>query len=439
MRARAGPGLRRALGPGMLAVLVVGDILGAGIYILVGEVAAEVGGLAWLAFLGAFALAAVTASSYVELVTKYPSAAGSAHYVDRAFRRPFPTFLVGVAVVAATLSATSTTARAAGGDYLAELVELPVTPVAVAAVVGLSLVNHWGISESARANLVMTVVELAGLLLVIVVGAIAVAVGDGDPGRALESGGAEPGALGLLGAIALAFFAFLGFEDSVHLSEEVRDPARAYPRALLGGLAVTGVVYLLVTLVAAMVVAPAVLADSSGPLLEVVSAAPVQVPPELFSVIALVAVLNTALLTLVTASRLVYGLADQGALPRALAWVHPGRRTPTTAVVATGVVAALLAATGELGGLAETTVVLLLLVFAAVNVSVLVLRRDTVDRPHWSAPALLPVVGAVASVVLAGYRLVEGAATVSLRAALLVGAGCLLYVVNRRFARIGGR
>ena len=425
------PALRRTLGTWSLFVFVVGDIFGAGIYLLVGVVEAEVGGLVWLPFLLAFVVAALTAGSYAELATRFPDAAGSAHYIDRAFGRPLLTAVVGLAVVASGLTAAATASRAVGGRYLAAFVDLPAAPVAVGVIAALTLLNHIGVKESARANVVMTAVEAGGLALVIVVGVAALAAGDGDPSRALDAGGTDPGVLGLLGATALAFFALLGFEDSVHLAEEVQDPVRSYPRALLGGLALTGAVYVVVTVIAAMVVPPGTMAGSTGPLLEVVDVGPLAVPRRLFSAIALAAVTNTALIALVTASRLLFGLGRGGTLPARLGRVHPRRRTPTAAVLVAGGVAAVLAATGELAGLAETTVVLLLCVFAIVDVSVLVLRRRPDEPPGFTVPRAVPALGAVVSVALVVDRLLDGGWPLAARLVALVGAGFVVHLVVR--------
>lgn len=422
--------LPRVISRPMLLVFVIGDILGAGIYAVVGEVAGTVGGAVWAAFLLAFALALLTAFAYAELVTKYPVAAGAALYVNRAFSRPFVTFVVAVAVMASGVTSASTAARAFGGDYLSAFVEVPIVPVALGFVIALEFVNFLGISHSIRLNLVFTLIEVVGLLFIIGIGVAAVAGGTGDPGRVLEFRGDEAVPLLLLSGAGLAFFSFVGFEDSVNLAEETRDPVRSFPLALFGGLAVSLVVYLLVTLTATTVVDAETLAGSDGPLLEVVRAGAPALDGRVFAVVALIAVSNTALINLIMASRLLYGLARQGIVPAVFARVHGSRRTPWIAIVATALVAAVLVATGDLEGLASTTVVLLLVVFTLVNVSVLVLRRDPVEGPHYRAPTALPAVGAVASAGLVVYRLVDEPADVG-RAAILLLAGVALWVVNR--------
>jgi amino acid transporter len=445
------PALKRSIGRTVLLLFVVGDILGAGIYALTGTVAAEVGGAIWVPFLAAFVLAALTATAYAELVARYPQAAGAALYANRAFRRPFLTFLVAFAVMMSGITSASAAARAFGGDYLAELLPFGV-PTVVAAWVFLALitaVNVLGVSESVRVNVVLTLIEATGLLVIIGIGVVALVRGEGDPGRALELHTEGAAWMGVLGGAALAFYALLGFEDSVNLAEEARHPRRDYPRALFGGLAIAGVIYLAVAFTASMLVETDVLVGSTGPLLEVVKVAGVVFPAWLFALIALLAVMNTALINMMMASRLVYGMARERIVPAFLGRVHARRRTPVTAIAFTVVLALTLTATGDLGDLADTTVLLLLLVFAVVNVAVLVLRRrpeegaDASERVEgdsersFRAPTWAPVVGAVVSVVLAS-PLTGRDASVYARAGVLLAVGVVLYLVNRLVGRRDG-
>ncbi|SDQ32143.1 APC family permease [Thermostaphylospora chromogena] len=421
--------LKRVIGRKVLLLFVVGDILGAGIYALVGKVAGHVGGMIWLPFLIAFALATLTATSYAELVGKYPQAAGAALYTHKAFATPFFTFLVAFAVLMSGITSASAAARAFGGDYLAEWITLPALVGALAFLGLITLVNFAGISESIKVNVTLTIIEALGLLLIVAIGVYALFTGGGEPGRALEFHPSTGVLTGAVGGTALAFYALLGFEDSVNLAEEAKDPQRDYPRALFGGLAVTAVIYLLVAFTATMMVDTATLERSTGPLLEVVRAAGFTFPPKLFALIALLAVGNTALINMIMASRLVYGMARQRIVPPVLAVVHPTRATPWVAILFTLAIAVALVATGDIGGLADTTVLLLVCVFAVVNVAVLVLRKDVVAHHHYRAPTWAPVLGAVVCVVL--VLPIGRDAGVYLRAVILVAIGVVLWFVNR--------
>lgn len=420
--------LTRAISRNMLLLLVVGDVLGAGIYALIGEVGGRVGGAIWASFLLALALALFTAFGYAELVTKYPQAAGAALYANKAWRNPFVTFLVAFTVVCSGLTSAATLSRAFGGDYLATFVDAPVVLVGVVFLLVVAIVNFRGISESSRVNVVLTVIEVAGLLLVVVVGVAAIVEGGGgvDAGRALELKDGEALIPALFGGAGLAFYALIGFEDTVNLAEETREPNRTYPRALFGGLLIAGVLYLVVTVVASVVVPTGRLVESDGPLLEVVETGPLSLSPDLFSAIALFALANGALINMVMASRLVYGMAREGILPAGLGLVHGRRHTPWVAIVVTTAAAIVLVASGDLGGLADTTVLLLLVVFTAVNIAVLVLRRDPVAHAHFQAPTALPVVGAVVSLAV---MTTKDWATFA-RAGILLAVGVAAWIVN---------
>jgi len=422
--------LQRAIGGRMLVVFIVGDILGAGIYALVGKLAGLVGGAVWLPLLIGFAVASLTAASYAELVGKYPKAAGAALYTHRAWGKPFLTFIVAFAVLMSGVSSASTAALAFGGNYLAALVTAPPMLGALGFLAAVTLINFIGISESVKVNLVLTIIEASGLVIVLVLGAIGIARGEGEPARALTIDAPDGAFLGVIGATALGFYAMIGFEDSVNLAEEAEEPHRTFPVALFLGIAITGVIYVLISLVAVILVEPASLATSSGPLLDVVAAAGVNFPPQVFAVIALLAIGNTALINMIMASRLLYGMANEGIVPRPFARVHAKRKTPIVAIGFTVLVAAALTATGSVAELAETTVLLLLLVFALVNVAVLVLRKKPVEHPHFRTHKVAAVVGAIASLVLAS-PLTGREPRAYLIAAILVGTGALLWLINR--------
>jgi APA family basic amino acid/polyamine antiporter len=425
----AGPedgGLRRAITPALLLFFIVGDILGGGIYARVGQVAAETGGAIWVAFALALVMAAFTAGSYAELVGKYPRAGGAGLYVHRAFGHPFLSFIVAFAVVASGIASASALARAFGGDYLSAFVDVPVVLTALGLVALIAAVNLRGIEESVKINVVFTLVEMGGLVLIVVVAAVAIAGGDAEPARAFEfKENASMLGAALAGA-AIAFYALIGFEDSVNVAEETQDPPRTYPKALLGALAIAGTLYLFVTIGASMVVPTDDLAASSGALLEVIRQGPLDIPEKLFAAIGLLALSNGALINMIMASRLLYGMAQEGVVPGPFATVLPSRRTPWFAIAFTSAVAAVLVATGDLGSLADTTVALLVVVFGIVNVCVLVLRRERVDHEHFRVPSLVPIVGVGISLAL----LTQIEAATYGRAALLVSLGVALWIVN---------
>jgi APA family basic amino acid/polyamine antiporter len=405
--------LRRAISGKLLYLFILGDVLGAGIYALVGQMAEQAGGMIWLPLALALLLALLTAASYAELVTKYPRAGGAAVFAHRAYRSDLVSFVVGFCMLAAGLVSVGGLALAFSGEYLTQFVDVPAVPAALVFLALVAALNLRGISESLGANMVMTVIELSGLLLVIVLGAVVVGRGDGDLGRVVElPEGASP-VPAVLGAALLAFYSFVGFETSANVAEET-------------GLVTAGVVYVLVGVAVSAAVPTAQLVGSSGPLLEVVRVADVGVPDWAFGLIALVAVANGALLTSIMTSRLTYGMASEGLLPSALRRVLPRRRSPWAAILVTTAVSMALAVTGDLETLANTVVLLLLVVFVSTNTAVLVLRRDRVDHDHFRVPAVLPVLALVSCVVLL-TRLDGG---VWVRGLVLVAIGLALYGIT---------
>ncbi|MGF0316375.1 APC family permease [Nocardia fluminea] len=235
--------LKRAVTTPLLFFFILGDVLGAGVYVLVGNIARESGGAVWLPLLSALVLAALTAGSYAELATKYPRAGGSASYVTTAFGPAAGSF-IGFCMLAAGVVSVAALARAFAGDYLRALVSVPTLVVVVIFLALLAALNIRGIKESLGANVVATAVELGGLLLIIGAGAWVMLRGDADLDRLTQVGAAEHGAVGaVLAGTVLAFYSFVGFETSVNLAEEVKDPRRSYPTALFGALLTAGVVY----------------------------------------------------------------------------------------------------------------------------------------------------------------------------------------------------
>jgi amino acid transporter len=413
--------------------MVIGDMLGTGIYALTGDVAGQVGGAAWLAFGGAFLVAMFTATSYLELVGKYPHAAGAALYAQRAFNSRFLTFLVGFAVMCSALTSVGAASRTFAG-YFQEFAVAPLVVLVPIFVVALALLNFRGVAESVKVNVVMTCIELGGLLIVIAIGAWALSHGIGTASHALEfNAGAEPFALVVSGA-ALAFFAIVGFEDSVNMVEETKDPQRTFPRAFFIGISITGAVYMLVAFFTTALVPIDVLRDSNQDLLEVVRIGAPWFPLVLFSFIAMVAVSNTSLINLMMASRLLYGMARERALPAVFGTVHARRRTPWVAIIVTTVIALTLASWSGVRTLGGTTALLLLCVFALVNVSVLALRKQTVSHAHYRAPTWCPILGFGSCVYLASPLAGRDPAQYRIAGALLL-LGLALFGLSRLIDR----
>ncbi|NQX10828.1 APC family permease [Microbacteriaceae bacterium VKM Ac-2855] len=446
------PELKRVLGPKLLLLFVVGDILGTGIYALTGQVAAEVGGAAWLPFLIAFVVATITACSYLELVTKYPQAAGAALYAHKAFGIHFVTFLVCFTVMASGITSASAASGAFASNFAIGFglgdgsgTRLTIALIFMACI---ALINLRGVAESVGLNVVLTLIELSGLLLVIFVSFFAVFGGQADFSRvvAFETPEDKSLLLAISTATSLAFFAMVGFEDSVNMAEETKDPSRIFPKVMLSGLGITAVVYILVSTLAVAVVPVGELAGNDTPLVTVVETAAPDFPiSTLLPFISLFAVANSALINMMMASRLLYGMSNQGVLPLFLGNVLRGRRTPWAAILFTTVIALALTAYVSrdpsdpiavlLGG---TTSLLLLAVFAVVNVAVLVLRRQPVEHRHFRTPTALPIIGTLACVHLV-LPWTSGRAVEQYEIALvLLAVGVLLWLVTFIDRRVRG-
>ncbi|MGH3941326.1 MAG: APC family permease [Pseudonocardiaceae bacterium] len=427
--------LKRVIGPKLLFFFVLGDILGTGIYALTGNVAGQVGGALWIPFVGAFLVAFLTAFSYLELVGRYPQAAGAALYTNRAFGIPFLTFIVAFAVMSSGITSASSAAVAFGKTYLNELLEfitLPTSAVAIVFILLLALVNFRGVGESLKINVVLTCIELSGLLIIIAIGVYAVGTGAGVPGRLTEIDTTDSGVLlAITSATALAFFAMVGFEDSVNMAEECKNPAKIFPRAMLLGMGAAGLIYVLVAITSSLLVPAKRLAEvTSDALLEVVKIGAPGFPLDLFAVIGLLAVINSALINMLMASRLVYGMSREQIIPRMLGTVHPTRRTPWVSILFTSAIAVVLVSFVPLDDLAGTTSLLLLAVFTLVNIACLVLRRQPVTHEHYHAPTWTPWLGAL----LCGYLATPLSGRDPyhyLLAGVLLGVGVLLWLVNR--------
>ncbi len=392
--------LKRSITTLLLFFFIVGDTLGAGIYTLVGSMAKDVGGAIWLPLLIALVLALLTAGTYAELITKYPHAGGAARYAERAFKKPFVTFLIGFLMLSSGITTSAALANAFAGDYLQALVSVPQVPVTLVFIGLLIAVNLRGVKESLMANVGATLIEMTGLLIIIIVAAIVIGGGGGDVSRVTTFAEGVPPMQGAFAASITAFFSFLGFEAAANMAEEVKDPTKSYPKALFGAILTAGVVYMLIALGAAIVVPTEQLANSQGPLLEVINASGLSFPPWLFAAIALVAIGNGALLFMVMASRATYGLAEAHLLPPIFGQVAPTRRTPWMAILVVGGATMAMSFVGDVGMLADTTVLLLVLVFISANVSALVLKKDKVDHEHFKVPSIVSVLALIASVGL---------------------------------------
>ena len=429
--------LRRRLGLFALIAYGVGDILGAGIYALVGKIAGIAGPASWLAFGVALLVAALTALSYAELASRFPRSGGESYFCQRAFGSPSFALLIGWLVLCSGVVSLATVSRAMAGYLLQLFSAEPSNALEFAAIVLfltlLGGLNFWGIRQSSRANVICTSVEVFGLLLVIVVGVSFLA--SNAPGPVAQAA-SWPAWTSIGQAAAVAFFAFIGFEDMVNVAEEVRSPKRNLPIAIVAALLIAGAIYIAVVWVATMVISAQELAASSAPLLSVVQRAAPVIPAWTFTAVALFAVANTGLLNFIMASRLLYGMGCQGLVPEQLSRVHSKTNTPHWSILLVFVAGLGLAASGTLVHLAGTTSVLLLVVFLSVNVGLVWIKRsESTSRRGFAIPIAVPVLAAVASAVLICFVPSQSL----LSAGIVIALGIALVLANRMRGKVSIR
>jgi len=430
-RGRGGAILKREIGFWEATVYGIGLILGAGIYALIGEAAGMAGNALWMSFvLGALA-ASFTGLSYMELISMFPKAAAEYVYVKNAFRSRMLAFNIGWVEIFTDVIATSAVSLGFAG-YFSALFSTPIVPVAMALIAAMSVVNFLGIRESSRMNFVFSGVELGGLLFVILLAALF-----GRSGMAAIDYFEMPnGATGVFGAAALIFFAYLGFEELANMAEEAKDARRMLPKALMVSVAVTTVVYVLVS-VAVVSLAPwQELSSSQAPLALAVSKVFGDKAFWLMSVIALFATANTVLIGLIVGSRCIYGMAKDGSLPRQLADVHRDRGTPWVAVAAAMLLAMAFVMLGNIGIVASVTDMGTFYIFSLVNAAAITLRyRMPNAKRAFKTPLnlgrfpLVPAAGLLFTIALASHLRVD---------AILIGAGLVAagVVVHMLYAGV---
>lgn len=391
--------LRRGLGLWHAVLYGLGVTIGAGIYVLIAPAAALAGMAAPIAFILAAALMAPTAASFAELAGRMPVAAGEAAYVMAGLRSERASTATGLLVVAIAI-ATSATISVGSAGYIRAFVDLPEPVVIAGVVIAMGLIAVWGIVESVTFAALMTLVEVGGLVMIAVLGTLA---GPDLIARLPEAVPALSDGVAWRGVLAtglIAVFAFIGFEGIVNIAEEVESPARTLPRAIFLTLALTTLLYVIVIWVALVAVGPGELTGSSAPLALVFERLS-GLEPWVMSAIAVVATLNGIIVSMIMASRVLYGLAHRGQIPHLFSRIHPATRTPVIGTVFTIALVLVLALLVPLEGLAELSSRLTLAMFAVVNLALVLIRWREEAPPTgiYRAPRFVPIAGVVTTVL----------------------------------------
>jgi len=425
-------GLARRIGFFSLVIYGVGDMVGAGIYGTVGVAAGVMGNAVWMAFFVSMVAAMLTGLSYASLASRYPRAAGAAYITHRAYGWPLLSYVVGLAVAVSGM-----TSMAAGSNIFAQTLhavfpEWPVPLLIGGFILALTVLNLAGIKESLRANLLCTTVEVGGLVFVIVTG---LRFWGSVNYLELPQGENFSVAVLLSGAV-LTFFAFIGFEDMLNVAEEVKEPRWMMPWGIVSALFIVALLYIGVSVTAVSVVPASRLADSSqgAPLAQIAGVSAPWLPGWIYPAFTLFAVVNTALLNFIMASRVLYGMARQGLLPGVLGRVHRRRQTPHFAILALAILVTTLAFSGNILQLASATSLLLLSCFVVVNAALVLLRnRAGEPRGAMEVPVWVPVLGVLVCGVLVISRIFFGGG--EMRAPLIAGVLVLGFILTYFFVK----
>lgn len=393
------PPLRRALNLPLLTLYGLGITIGAGIYVLVGVTVERAGIHAPITFLIAGLGVAFTCLSYAELSTRFPVSAGEAEYVSHAFGSRLLATATGLLLAASGLVSSAAISIGAAA-YIRGFVDWPEAWVVAGLIVILALIALWGIVESITIAAIFTVIEIAGLCLVIWFGSRSI----DNPAlivQAYTPGLSVAAWSGIAAGSLLAFFAFVGFEDMVNVAEEVNEPNKTLPRAIFLTLAISTLVYMAVVTTMVAAVPLDLLAGTKAPLALVFAGKHAGLSIA-FNLIAILATVNGVLIQMIMVSRVIYGMSKQGNLPAFFQTVHSRFRTPVIATLTVAALVLLFALTTPITRLAEATSQAVLIVFAIVNAALLMLRRNKAEHPgdYFRAPAWAPVAGLATSLLL---------------------------------------
>jgi len=398
--------LRRTIGLPLLLFFGLGNILGAGIYVLIGKIAGEAGMYTPVAFLVASLVAGFSAFSYSELSARYPLSAGEAIYIEEGFHLTALSRLTGLLIAFAGMVSAATLSRGFYG-YFFTFFQAPELLIIAGVILLLGLLTIWGISQSVAVAALLTVVETFGLLLVIWAGRDTLSQLPAQIDLLLPPLQTVAWSGILLGAF-LAFFAFIGFEDMVNIAEEVKNPQRTLPAGILLALLIATVIYILVTLVAVLALDQNALSESKAPLADILSVTS-NINPRIISIIGMIAIVNGALIQIIMASRIFYGMAKKGWMWKGLAKVNAKTQTPVVATSLVIVIILALALWFPLESLAKATSYLILVVFTLVNAALVSIKRTQPPVEGVLNISIgIPIAGFISSISLLLFQLLLG-------------------------------
>lgn len=391
------PKLKRSMSTSLLAVYGMGTILGAGIFVLIGKIIGTAGYWTPLAFFFAGLIAAINGMVYAELSTRNPEAGGPSSYVQKAFGKAWLSTLIGWMIVITGVVSCATITTGFSG-YLTYFIDIPEWIVRLALLIILGGIALAGTEESAWFMAITTSMGVIGLGMVIYAGFVSPeTLTWGAYKQVLPSISQWTIWIGLISATFLAIYSFIGFEDMVHMAEEVKNPATAMPTAIAFAIGAAAILYIIVALAALMVLEPAALANSKAPLIDVIDK--VGMPTWPLAILSLGIILNGALAQIIMATRVIYGMRKTQGAPQFLTQLNPRTKTPIIATILSTLVALLLALFFPLKTLASITSLVMLLIFVASNAALIVLEKREPEAP-FDTPIFLPWIGLFVSILL---------------------------------------
>jgi len=377
----------------------IGTILGAGIYVLLGKVANESGMATPSAFLLSTFIVSFSAYSYAHMSRRFPSSAGEAVYIMEGLNSRQLSALAGIAISLGGIVSAATIARGFTG-YFAFFSTLQPWVLIILLVTALTALAAWGVKQSVVMAVITTLLEIAGLALVLVVGSDQIQ-GKEIPWRQFLPS-ADHNFTSVISGAFLAFFAFIGFEDMVKMSEEVKNPERNLPLGIAIALITSTLLYGAVAIIAVLTLPLPDLANSDAPLALIIERNS-SIPPEIMAAISIIAIINGALIQIIMVSRVMYGMAGQKMAPQILGAVHPRTRTPLIATLLTGIIVVCFALWLPISTLAKTTSSLILVVFALVNFALLVLNYR--EKTKGITGKLVPAIGTCLCVSFLAFQI----------------------------------
>lgn len=395
--------LKRSLSLPLLTFYGLGTIIGAGIYVLVGEVAGKAGLYAPFSFLLAAIIASFTGISYAELSARHPKSAGEAVYVEQAFHKKLLSTIVGLLIVITGLVSSATLVNGFTG-YFRLFLQIPNWLIITSLIIVLGFIAIWGIVQSAIAATIITIIEIGGLLLILFSARdffllLPTKISELIP--PLE-GTAWTGIT--LGAF-IAFYAFIGFEDMVNVAEEVKKPQRTLPKAIFLAVAGATILYVLVSLITVLVLPVSKLVGNGAPLAEVYQQTTGN-SPKIIGLISLFAIVNGILIQIIMASRVLYGLSSQKWLPKILGKVSPKTQTPIISTILVLSLILVLALWLPLVTLAQATSFIVLTIFMLINLALIKLKRKNPNPKGVATYSIvIPIMGFVLSFLFITFQL----------------------------------